>query len=815
MPKAKTKLTDSNQYLIIEFKLSLKITPINLHIMKTITSYLILILCIAWLLVTSYKFSPFNSIGAIFTYKTGVLAIPYEENNIQKLDDAAYKLKIYVDTVGIPHIYGNSKNETAFGLGYMHAKDRYFQMEMMTRTVQGNLSEICAERTLKSDTFWKTYEFERKSKELLEEYKTSAPEFYAYLIAYAEGVNNYLKNNVNTDPLYTVFGEKPRQWKPEYSLLVTWYMSWSLSYFDHHIQENEVLAKLPAGISNYFYPQQPEGLKTILPAEKNAEINNKDPKLQQPEVLPTALAKEGAIDGNISPFRFHKGIGSNNWVINGAKAKDGNSMLANDPHLFLTLPEAFYEVQMASDKLNVYGFSIPGIPVIVSGHNDLVSWGITNGEWDLVDRYLLKVKNDNLYYYDGKWVPFERQKYTIKIKGGKEKEISANSTIYGKVIKEQDGVYYAQHWYAADKSYSAKAMYNMMQSGNWNEFKTAMKSYAYPPQNFIYADVNNNIGIVCSGKLPARVPGYKGGLLDGTLKYESKGALDTLWYTYNPKKNFLFSANQQPIQNGIYFGGQGSGDDYRVNRIYALLEEKNNWSPEDIKKMQSDNVDLSFFTFKTLINKYQVSGNRKEIIAKLSVWNGDMKEDSNAALVYEALRWATEQEAGKFAKKYLKVDKSPSFKYYLKYLNDNSYTILNSPPKKELYNQILATADSVMHNQFGDKWKTDSYSKLSAITIDHISFIPGLGEKIIGVGGNTNTINMNTRFHHPVFRAVYEMQKGNIKGYTIISGGQSGKINSKHYKDQLQLWKNGDHKETQSVSNPSKLKNITNTIIFK
>lgn len=781
--------------------------------MKTFKTILIFIFCAGWIFVTSYKFKPFNSLGAILTYKTGLLVIPDKEIKTQQLK-ASYQPEIYVDATGIPHIYGKSKKETAFGLGYMHAKDRYFQMEMMTRTVQGRLSEICAERTLKSDTFWKPYEFERKSKELLEEYKRSAPEFYAYLQAYSDGVNAYLNNNVNTDPLYTIFGEKPRDWNPEYALLVTWYMSWSLSYFDHHVEQNEALVKLPAQVNQYFFPLQPQGVTPILDGKTpTTPVRRLLPS--SPKELPVVLARKESSEDNFSPFGFHPGIGSNNWVVGGAKSEDGNAMLANDPHLFLTLPEAFYEVQMFSGDLNVYGFSIPGVPVIVSGHNDLISWGITNGEWDLVDRYELKVKQDSLYYYDGKWVPFERRSYLLKMKGDTEKEIEINNTVQGKVIREKDGSYYAQHWYGSDKSYSAKAMFDLMQSSNWEEFKRAMRSYAYPPQNFIYTDVDNNIGIVCSGKLPKRVAGYTGGLLDGTIKYEQKGAMDTLWYNYNPKKNFLFSANQQPIQNGIYFGAHGSADDYRVNRINNLLEEKNNWKAKDVQKMQSDNVDLSFFTFKALMNKFPVPENRKEMIKKLKDWNGDMGQGSNEALIYEAIRWGTGEEAGKFAKNYLKVDRAPAFKYYMKYLNDEVYAIPNSPSKKELFYQILNVADSVMRHEFGEQWKVKTYDNISAITINHISLIPGLGEKVTGVGGNTNTINMNTRFHHPVFRAVYEMKKGNVKSYTILGGGQSGKINSKHYKDQLALWKDGEHKETQFAADPAKLKNITNTIIFK
>jgi len=767
-----------------------------------------LALGMGWILATCYKYQPFNSVGALLTFRSGLLHVSYKEDAVQQ-GEALYKPEIHVDGSGVPHIYGKTDKDVSFGLGYMHARDRYFQMEMMTRTVQGTLSEFCGARTFSLDSFWRPYEFEKESKILLDEYKSAAPEFYSYLLAYSEGVNAFLNSNISFDPLYTIFGETPQPWKPEYSLMVTWYMSWSLSYFDHHIAQNELLTKLPADVFNYFYPLQPGGLIPILPSGKKTEVRLSKDLTGIPGV------KKSSDNERISPFEFSEGIGSNNWALNPAKTKSGISILANDPHLYLTFPEAFYEAHMVSPGLNIYGFSIPGLPVIVSGHNDLAAWGITNGEWDLVDRYQLKVRNDSLYLYHNNWVPIEHKNYSIKVKGGSERLIRAENSIQGKVIREQDGLYYAQHWYAADKSYSAKAIYDLMQCRNWEEFKTALKGYGYPPQNFIYSDVEGNIGMVCAGNLPDRIAGYKGQLLDGTLEYKPVSTVDSQWYNYNPAKGYLFSANQQPIQNGFYFGAYQGEDDYRVRRINTLLQGKSDWNLQDIEKMQSDNVDLSYFMFEELITKFQVPANHKELVGKLADWAGDMQATSNQALLYEAFHWSAGMEAEKFANKYLKVERPPSLLNFLNYLNDDSYIVPDSPPKQELFLDILNKADSAIQRVIGPKWKTATYSDLSAISIENISFIPGFGEKVQDVGGNSNTINMNTHFFHPVFRAVYEMKKGNIKGYSIIAGGQSGKINSSHYTDQLSLWKNGKYKETQFSATPSGLRNITNLIIFR
>lgn len=775
--------------------------------MKLIKTTLILVLCIIWICVTNYKSGPLNSVGELLSYKTGLLSVPLSENGLKYLE-SDYKPKVYVDNHGIPHIYGDHQNDAAFGLGYMHAKERYFQMELITRTVQGKMSEILSDKTLGSDNFWRPYEFERKSVELLEEYKTKSPAFYEYIQAYAAGVNEYLLNNDNTDPLYKAIGVEPQAWKPEYSLLATWYMSYTLTYFNDHIKHQEIISELPEKEMNYFYPMKPENLKTILPsAYDNTENLKTEERLLQEVIVSQNLNKF------TSPNKFHKGVGSNNWSVSKLKTDNQATMLANDPHLFLTLPEAFYEAHLILKDLNVYGFSIPGVPVIVSGHNDEISWGITNGEWDLIDKYQLKVKDD-MYYYEGEWIPIDEKQYTIKVKGFDDYILTQKNTVHGKVLKEGDQ-YYSEHWYASSKSYSIEAMYNMMKSKNWDHFTGALKEYGYPPQNFIYSDIDDNIGIVCAGQLPERDSDYRGGLLDGTVTYVPSKFLDTLWQTYNPEKKFLFSANQQPIQNDTYFGHHGLKDDYRAERIYTLLAENNDWQLEDIQNMQSDQLDLSFNDFKSLLEKYTIKERNTKIVDMLKGWDGIMDANSSEALAYEAIRILTEMEAQKFAKKQLEVTLAPSFQQYVRYLKDDNYIVSGDRSKEERINDILEKTDSLLTNRFGKQWEATTYESASKFSINNILSIPGLGEEIEHAGGNTNTINLNTKGIHPVYRAVYYMEKDNIKAYTILAGGQSGNVNSIHYKDQLQLWKEGKHKETQFENNPNRLKNIENIIFFK
>jgi len=766
--------------------------------MKILKTSIVLLLCLLWIFITNYKYFPINNIGELLTYKSGLLSIPIEKNRDIRISNN-HQLKILIDNLGIPHIYSDTKNELAYGLGYMHAKDRFFQMELISRTVLGELSEILGEQTFSSDKVWKPYEFNRKSKELLEEFKKTDLELYKYLVSYSEGVNSYLKNNELNDPLYKIFNLEPRAWKPEYCLLITWYMSGNLAYFDYHIQQQEILNKLSEQVLKEFYPRNPKNLNTILP---NIIKNNNAIKKEYKKV---------AINKKIHDIKFNKDIGSNNWAVNSNKTENNSSILVNDPHMFLTLPSAFYEVHLSSDVQKLYGYSIPGIPLIVSGHNDKVAWGITNGEWDLTDRYLLNVKRDSLYLYKGSWIPFQQKKYTINVRGKGNKTFFQKRTVHGKVIKE-DSLYYAQKWYPSDKTYSIKALYNMMQSQNWYSFKKALEIYDYPPQNFIYSDINDTIGIVCAGKLPMRYDKYEGGILDGTKKPINSKFIDTLWYTDNPNKNYLFSANQQPIQNEYYFGAHWHKDDFRVNRISNLLEKESKWNMESMMQMQTDQVDLSFEQYKKLIDNYTLPKEYTYIKKTLVNWNGLMTAESHQALVYEIFRESVIKEAKNYANNQLKIKQTLSFKIFIKYLNQSDFTYPQNVTKQEIVKNIFKRTDSILKFQYNKQNK--KYKIKSKFYINNISFLPGFGESIYGVGGNKNTINMNASTR-PVFRSIYEINKNKIKGYTIMAGGQSGRINSINYSDQLMKWKKGLYTETQFEDNSKKLKNIKSTIIFE
>lgn len=764
---------------------------------------ILLMLSIVWIAITSFKFFPINSIGGLLTFGTGVMSIPLETSSDKKIvvkDDINSYIRI--DSFGIPHIYGKKEKDLAYSLGYMHAKDRYFQMELISRITEGKLSEFVGESGIYSDIFWKPYELDTKAKVVLQELQNTDPDFFNFIKAYTKGVNQFVKYEKVNDPLYNIFDRKPRLWKMKYCLMINYYLSKNLSYFQNNdLVTQRLLDNLPSDARKMLYPRNPDSLKTIIPQA------NMTKKIDR--ILGSNISRKNNLSDSSINFMLQE-QGSNNWVLNNSKTKDGSTILANDPHLLLTLPGFFYEAHVDSPTLKVYGFTIPGVPLFITGFNKKISWGITNGEWDITNTFKLNVKDDSLYYYNQNWVPFIKREYNFEVRGFGRKKFSKLFTKLG-IVEKVGGEYYAVNWHGGKKSYSSQAYYNLMKANDWKDFKTALEDFDYPPQNFVFGDVNNNIGVYCAGKLPLRPKDYVGGVIKKFPISDSRTEHSTEEiFALNPKRGFFFSANQQPIQNNKYYGSNWSKDDYRVERIYQLLINNNNWDLQSVKRMQTDITDRSIHDVLKLLRSFpEISKKYSYIEKRLSNWDAKLAPKKIESLIFNSILESISLESDSFAKEYLNVRKKPSNKFFIAYLVNKDSKIQNTPNKKVLVENILANTDTIFREK-----KRRSLSHKEVTIIPNISNLPVLNTKIEAIGGNNNTINLNSNGVYPAFRAIFVLKNDSIKGETIMAGGQSGKINSKNYKDQIKIWRNGFYKEIQSSSSPEALKDIEYNIIL-
>lgn len=722
--------------------------------------------------------------------------------------ESRVKAAVHIDTLGIPHIFSEDLNGSAYAIGYLHARDRYFQMELLANSVMGRLSEMIGEDGVGSDKMWKGFEFESKAEEIYKKLALTHPELHQYLKHYEQGVNKYLaeENSAQRDPMYLVWNYEPRPWKAHYSFLLQWYMSFKLTMYDDYFGKQEILDKLPAEARRILYPDFPGERPTIVPGPAGTARG----QLRSPGA-PVKLFEPHQAN-RYEPRPFNKSLGSNNWVVGPKKTRDGQLFLCNDLHLFLASPNLFYELQVHSPALHAYGFTIPGVPVILSGHNERIAWGITNGGWDVTEQYLLKMKpgNADAYWLDGKWEPLQIRKLSVNVKGGEPVHFTVKHSRFGPVV-ERDTITYAWRWYPNEYTSGIQSLWKLMQAQNWQTFGEALREYDYPSQNFAYSDVEGNIGMICAGKMPLKPAGYAGGLFDGTMSRQWQYIpYDSLPKSFNPARGYLFSANQEPLRGKYYFAARWYDDLYRPQRINDLLSASSRVDYKDMQRMQLDQVDLSVNDLKALLRRHTQPGRVQGLWQSVLTWDGDLNGRRQEAAFYQVFRRSAGKVSAEIAQK-VGVRAGPTFDQLMNFmLHHDSVSVNGHALHSRAYFLRLQRLTDSLYN--ADRENFDNGAAY-AFSIPQFTFLPAFDKTFSDVGGSENTINVNYGAH-PVIRTIIAIRGTGINSYMLNAIGQTGRLNEEDYYQQLDAWKSNALHRTQFVKSPAQLKAIATKIIF-
>ncbi|HEU4555000.1 MAG TPA: penicillin acylase family protein [Chitinophaga sp.] len=772
---------------------------------RYILAIFILALTAAWLILSSVNYAGLNSLQRLANYRNGILAGEGEWMPRSTVITAKYNAHIDIDTLGIPHIFSKDANGSAYALGFMHAKDRYFQMEVTAYAVMGKLGELFGEAAVSSDRHWRKFELEDRAKAYFNSLAGTQPALYSYLQAYEAGVNDYIQHEAprRRDPMYTIWHCSPHPWKAYYTFLVQWYMSHELTFYDDYFDKQELLDKLPDTIRQLLYPSNPDKENFIVPGGA-----------LQPTLKERSLARVFDTDSrnNYTARPFNKNLGSNNWVVGSAHTTQGQLFLCNDLHLSLATPNIFYEAHLSSPGMHVYGFTIPGVPVVLTGHNEKIAWGITNGGWDVTEQYLLKLDpaHPDRYWLNGKWETMKEKKFLIGIKGKAAEAMTVKYTVFGPLV-QRDSVAYGLKWHPQESCQAVESFWKLMHAGNWDDFRTALRSYDYPSQNFVYGDVNGNIGIICAGKMPVKPAGYAGGVLDGTVSpHWSYVPFDSLPQSYNPGRNYLFSANQEPARNGIYFSSRWFDDLYRPERINEMLSAAKQLDREDMRRMQLDVKDLSVKDLQQLIKMYAPEKKLSPEWALMKDWNGDLQPNSRPAVFYKYIRWSVKKVSADMAKQ-LNLKAAPGYDQFMRFLMKNARVEMNGGviESRQCFDKIITTTDSLFARLGHAATPVNPY----AFNIPQLTHLPALELQVGDVGGSENTINVNYRAH-PVIRTLIEINHGHIQSWMVNATGQTGRINEKNYLQQFAAWKKNDLHPSQFVRQEQQLHAIVSSIQF-
>lgn len=771
--------------------------------------YLIyLLLGISWVLATTMPIQIFQGAGPLLTYSSGPWSLkpPTEQGEII-LSDVKYHVDIAVDSLGVPHIFGGQQDDVAFGLGYMHARDRYFQMELLTRMVEGRLTELVGEAAIGADEYWLSWEANTRATAAMEALKKNDPQQYSYLRSYGDGVRHYLASEApeHALPEYRMMGKAPRAWKDHYIFLVVDYMSWMLSFQDVHVQRQLSVDQIPSDLYAAFY-SLPDQFNYIYPDTVFSAYANDSTTLEF-----TPWDSIGT-DQVLSPEEklLRSTVGSNNWAVAPYKTTTGNAVLCNDTHLNISLPNPWYQAHLHCPEFHANGFSLPATPFIVSGHNESMAWGMTNGYWNTVDRYLLKTdaEHPDQYFYENEWRNFETKTFDIHFPDGSVQPFEQQYCALGKVI-EDAGQHYAQRWHCTTKDYKALTSFaGLIKGKDWNDFTGALSHFDGPPQNFVFADVNGNVGLYTAGKLPMKPKSFAGGLLDGTKADNTQYVpFEALPHHYNPTRGFVASANQLQAETD-YFLVSELVEHYRAQRIVEVLSDSNKISIQQLQQLQMDRADNGHRVVMQLLEKYQgASSVVSDVYERLRNWDGQMLANSGPAAVYHLLQ---ETLYSNFVEEF-----TASFPGCDVPIKSNTWRYLMHQEQLEFGQQLMsedlvATSCTQAMAKLATDFENSSpyYGYYAGFHMQHPLKLPGWGAKLENVGGNSNSPNVNGHgVHGASMRTVINMGP-TIETWTILPGGQSERVNSSNYRDQALPWRDGIYVKSQFVTSPLDLTNI-------
>ena len=532
------------------------------------------------------------------------------------------RVEIVRDVDGVPHIYAETEHDLFFAQGYVHAQDRFWQMDFWRHIGAGRLAEMFGDSQVETDMFLRSLDFTGLAER---ELQNMPAEHRAILESYAEGVNAYIGSRTPSQisleyavlPLQ-VSGYQIEPWIPVNTLTWGKVMSWDLSWnLLQEIDRATLSIDLPQERIAQLYPGYPEGHPVIVPSDQAATAEPSATTLASGALA--ALGEAGARARAVWDLTGggFAGIGSNNWVVGGSHTESGLPILANDPHLAIQMPSIWYQngLHCTSDdcRYQLIGFSFAGTPGVILGHNDSIAWGVTNEAVDTQDLFIEKVNPDNprQYEFQGEWVDMEVRPETIVVAGGDDVNYDVATTRHGPVISDTyfdetpfqgsalelpDGYVVALAWQTLQPSTLVEAIIGLNRATNYEEFRSALSKWDIAGQNVVYADAEGNIAYQATGEVPIRgagngswpVPGWTGEYdWAGTVPFEELPRL------FNPPRDYIVTANNPVLAPGSGpFFSVDSDHGYRAARIEEIIEATPaGYSVASAQEIQIDNRD--------------------------------------------------------------------------------------------------------------------------------------------------------------------------------------------------------------------------------
>ncbi|MDE0050290.1 MAG: penicillin acylase family protein [Rhodospirillales bacterium] len=725
-------------------------------------------------------------------------------------------VEIVRDANAVPHIYAQSPRDGAFAMGYVHAQDRLWQLEMQRRIGQARLAEVVGEPAVEPDKFLRTlgiYRVAERNFEMLE------PEAQAIYEAYAKGVNAYLETHSELLPLeFQLLGHEPEPWRPADSLVWLKIMAWDLGdNFADELLRARLAGTLDRAQLQDLWAQHPDdpapGPHAALPALEDTGIDF--------AALAAAL-----------PVPRASGLGSNAWVLSGAHTESGMPLLANDPHLRLEVPSVWYLAHVSTPEFDVVGATLPGLPFPLLGQSRTLAWGFTNTGPDVQDLFIERIDPDDPARYlapEGS-LPFEVRTETIGVSGEDPIQLEVRVTRHGPVVSDlleesgeflEKGHVLAFSWTAlAEDDRSGQALVNATKARNWREFVGALGDLAVPQQTIVFADTEGNIGYVAPGHVPIRAtgqghmpaPGWT-----GAHDWVDRVPSDALPGGSNPASGRIVTANNRMVGHGYpYYLTDDWTAPYRARRIETLLDARPKHDVASFAAIQQDLVSLAAARLTPVLLELAEPANEtmRTALAMLAAWDHGMGRESTEALIYMA--WVRElmhvlfaDELGDAFEDYWKIRTEPIHRALGERTQwcDDVTTAAEETCSQAVSRALKISLEylAVTHGHDFDDWrwgeahavrmKSRILGEVPAIGSWFEIEMPSGGEKETVKAGGFDVADAERPFaqnHGAGYRAVYDLGDP-ANSVFVISTGQSGNPLSSHYEDYAEPWRDGEY----------------------
>lgn len=734
-------------------------------------------------------------------------------SGIQALNGLDAKVDIVFDRNAVPHIRASTTNDAYRALGYVHARDRLFQMDFMRRLGAGRLSEVVGRPTLGLDRTMRTLGLHRLATET---YKRLPSDAQSALDSYAEGVNAFLESRSGAlPPEFVLLRYAPDQWTPPDSLVWGRLMAMRLT-------GNWRTEALRAALAERLSPEQLNDLWPDAAAEAPPTLAAAIPTSDFARVMDRLLQ-------DVPPWLKQRSA-SNSWVLSGNRTTTGQPLLANDPHLGFRAPGLWYLAQIETPDLKVTGATVPGVPFHILGHNGHVAWAFTTTDSDTQDLFLERRSDGNPDAYDTPAGPrkFEARTEEIGVRGQPPEPITIRSSRNGPIISDV----YRQLRRSIDKKYDVAlasaglraddltplALMRLNRSRNWDEFVAALENFHAPQQNISYADRDGNIGLYAPGRIPVRKRGQGKTPSPGwsnTHGWQGFVPYENLPRAFNPPSGALINANHRLVpKNYPWFLTDEWSAPYRAIRLHDLLSRDKPQSVEMSGRVQNDNVSLAAKELLPLLLRElgPRTGTSGEIVTALSAWDGTMSRRRPEPLIFSM--WLAETNKALYAD-----ELGPLFS---RYYGQRPRTVVHmltrkqrwcdnvdTPPTESCRDVVSGAFDkaiSRLTELYGDDFRSWTWGTAHEATFKHplfgrIPVLRSVADIRIESDGGAYTVNRaqprltdpNNPFasvHGPGYRAVYDLANLDASLFATATG-QSGNLLSRYYANNTEAWRDG------------------------